>query len=834
MSRIFTTLLLLLLFGIVHADYVNENKAGEAAKNQFWKVTQNYDYDQIIPKLVYTDMADGIAVYYVFEFESNPGFIIIAADDDVYPVLGYSLEKNYTGRMDDQPAGFIEWMQLYEDQIVFARENGLEADEFIASAWENLADYMPKPGKMMSVNPLVNTSWDQGCFYNEYCPEDNDGPCNHVYVGCVATCMAQIMKYYNYPEQGVGTNSYFAYPYGQLTVDFGATTYDWASMPNQLNSNNDAVATLSYHCGVSVNMQYSASGSGAYSNSARDAFVDHFAYSSDAVLYTKNSYSIDIWENMIRNDLNGGFPLYYAGYGSGGHAFVLDGYQGTNHFHFNWGWSGWYNGYFYLNNLNPGGSNFNENQEAIFHIYPEGTVTLAAPENLQYEVVNGNDVTLTWDAPAGKALTGYNIYRNNNNIGSTTETTFTDENLDPGTYEYYVTAVYDEGESVPSGSVSMLISGANNVVFEDDFSDYNSSQQLVCQNAEGWTTWSNDPCSSEDPYVTSEQSYSATNSIIIEGTNDVVKEINNLTSGFYKISFYIYVPDGYLGYFNTLQEFNGANSLWGMQVYFDAGGAGSIDAGAAAAASFNYENDTWLLNEIVIDLNNDWAEYFLEGNSIHSWVWSSGAFGQNSTNQLGGNNFFAWTGSKGTPKFYIDDYRIEDLGGMTLAPPENLDYTFTGSDVELTWDAPESKGFSGYNIYYSFDGGTYELVEFTTETSYLVESPGVGLHTYEVTAVYDEGESQPTDAVSFTITGIEDQTQQECIVYPNPASDVIGIKSNLDIQLLSVYTYDGRLIMSKKPHSGDMRIQVSDFEPGIYIIKIESSENSMIKRIIIK
>jgi len=834
MNRIFTTLSLLLLFGILQAGIVSEDQAQQAARNQYWQASQVNNYAQIIPILTFTEMFANEAVYYVFEFENNPGFVMVAADDDVFPILGYSLEKNYSGSMNNQPDNFTAWMQLYEDQIIYARENGLQADNKISSAWASLETFSPKPGKMMSVDPLVNTSWDQGCYYNEYCPDDNGGPCNHVYVGCVATCMAQIMKYHNYPAQGTGTNSYYAYPYGQLTVDFGATTYDWASMPNQLNSNNDAVATISYHCGVGVNMSYSASGSGAYSNAARNAFVNYFGYSDDATLYTKASYSADVWESMIRNDLNGGYPLYYAGYGSGGHAFVLDGYQGTNHFHFNWGWSGWYNGYFYVSNLNPGGSNFNDNQEAIFHIYPEGTVTLAAPDNLQYEIINGNDVTLQWNAPTGKALTGYNIYRNNDLIDSTTEATYTDENLSAGTYEYFVTAVYDEGESVPSSSVSMLISGANNVVFEDDFSAYNSSQQLVCQNAEGWTTWSNNPCSGEDPYVTTEQAYSGTNSIIIEGTNDAVKEINNLTSGLYRISFYIYVPDGYLGYFNTLQEFNGSNSLWGMQVYFDAGGAGSIDGGGAGAASFSYNNDTWLLNEIVVDLNNDWAEYKLEGTSIHSWVWSAGALGQNGINQLGGNNFYAWTGSKGTPKFFVDDYMIEDIGGMTLAPPENLAYSFSGSDVELTWDAPASKGFTGYNLYYSLDGGTYEMIENTMETSYTVNAPGVGLHSYRVTAVYDEGESQPTDPISFTITGINDHAQQVISIYPNPASEVIHVQSKDRINSISIYNYDGRVLLDREVNLKNINIPVIEFDSGIYFIKIETSEDTLIRRIIIQ
>ncbi|MBC8487820.1 MAG: C10 family peptidase [Bacteroidetes bacterium] len=837
MKRIYLSIFIAVSFLVVsRADVVNTEVASQVAKNHFWNYSGTEVYEDITLHLSYTETVNGLPVYYVFDINTNSGFVIVAADDDVNPILGYSFERNYKDEMDNLPPNFSAWMKNYTDQIVYVRENLISADETIVNKWDELLTFNFEPGYTDNVDPLLTTNWDQNCYYNALCPPDNGGPCGHVYVGCVATAMGQVMKYHNYPEQGSGSHSYYCQGYGTQSANFGATTYDWTSMPNQLYSNNTAVATLLYHCGVGVDMQYSASGSGAFSSDARDALVDYFTYSSDAQLLTKSSFSATAWENKLKNDLNAGRPLYYAGYGgSVGHAFVCDGYQGTNYFHFNWGWSGWYNGYFYVNNLNPGGYTFNQNQEAIFYVYPEGSSTLTPPDNLQAEIVNNNDVQLTWDAPSGKDLLGYNVYRNNENINYTTEINYFDENLDPGTYEYYVTAVYDEGESIPSASASVLIGGGTNTIFSDDFEAYNAAEQLVCQNSTDWTTWSNNPCSTEDPYISTDQAYIGSNSVIIQGTNDLVKPISDYTTGLYKISFYIYVPNGFLGYFNTLQDFAGSNSLWGMQVFFDDGGVGSIDGGGQTAATFTFQYNTWLYNEVIVDLNNDWAEYKLEGNTIHGWVWSTGAFGQNNMNQLGGSNFYAWAGDKGTPKFYVDDYLLEELGVGQLNPPTNLQAEIINSDVYLTWDEPQNKDLIGYNVYHSLNGGGFNLLDlYTAPLPFIHEDPGSGLHQYFVTALYDEGESEPSNTVEVLITAINENTLDATTVFPNPAIEQVNISSDYEIKTIKVFNYVGQVVADEEVNSKFYQLNTSQFNTGIYFFQVETNEGIISRRIIIK
>jgi hypothetical protein len=212
------------------------------------------------------------------------------------------------------------------------------------------------------------------------------------------------------------------------------------------------------------------------------------------------------------------------------------------------------------------------------------------------------------------------------------------------------------------------------VEFFDGFESYTAGTQLVVQNPIDWTTWSGGAGTAEDPFISDAFAYNGNNSVNITGTNDVVYPIGNYTSGKYKISVYIYVPTGGDAYFNTLQLFAGAGSSWGMQVYFGdvTAGAGLVDAGGAGSGTFTFNYDTWIFNEIVVDLDADFAEYFVDGVSIVTWQWSTGAFGSNTLNQLGGSNFFAWTGGVNlNPDFYFDNYTLARLDTPVVAIGNN-------------------------------------------------------------------------------------------------------------------------------------------------------------------
>ncbi|MCB0806784.1 MAG: choice-of-anchor J domain-containing protein, partial [Bacteroidales bacterium] len=229
--------------------------------------------------------------------------------------------------------------------------------------------------------------------------------------------------------------------------------------------------------------------------------------------------------------------------------------------------------------------------------------------------------------------------------------------------------------------------GTSGEIFCDDFNSYTVGGQLVDQNPTDWTTWSNSPGSAEDPYIVD----NGGNVVEITGTNDLVYVMPNYTNGYFEITFDLFVPTGGDAYFNTLQEFAGTASSWGMQVYFGETnpGEGNLDAGGALAQLFTFDYDTWMAVKVTVDLDNDWGEFYLDDVLIHGWQWSTGSFGTGDLNQLGGNNFYAWAdGANGNPLYHFDNYC---LNGETinLEPVTNVTATPDGTDVLVEWEAPD-------------------------------------------------------------------------------------------------------------------------------------------------
>ena len=314
-------------------------------------------------------------LFYVFEANDNMGFIIISGDDRVIPVLGYSFTGGYS--MLDQPPAFRDWMSNYKEQIGYLIESNLVADPDIHEKWNSLMND-PVTKSALQINevlPLLSTTWDQGCYYNELSPADNEGPCDHALVGCVAVAIGQIMKYWSHPVSSNKIPGYYSGPdYGCLP-DISTSYYDWSTMPDALTfqSNSNEVHTVTellYNAGVAAYMNFGADGSGTSSSNARDALVSYFNYSSSTQLIDKNFFDDESWAQLIIDELDNQRPVYYSGSGTGGHAWVCDGYQDSAYFHFNWGWSGNYNGYYYLSDLSPGEYSFNNFQDAIIGIAP--------------------------------------------------------------------------------------------------------------------------------------------------------------------------------------------------------------------------------------------------------------------------------------------------------------------------------------------------------------------------------------------------------------------------------------------------------------------------------
>ncbi|MBK7173103.1 MAG: C10 family peptidase [Bacteroidales bacterium] len=355
----------------IYAAHVTETKARQVA-SIFLNSTLNSDArisEEIVPAIL---DENGNIVIYAFKIEPV-GFILLSADDASFPILGYSFESNYD--LNNQPGNFKAWLEGYNQQISAAIQNNQQPDVKTVEMWNSLqqnSGNQVSKGVMTTVSPLLTSTWDQGSPYNYLCPSDAGGSGGHVWAGCVATAMSQVANYWRWPLQGEGSHGYYS-SYGYLSADYGSTTYKWEEMTNASNGiRNFEMAQIQYHMGIAVDMMYGANGSGAYSDDAANALINYFGMDGGLHLEYAPSPINETWKSLLRTELEAGRPMYYHGFGSGGHAFNLDGYQGTDYFHFNWGWSGSYNGYFYLDNLNPGGNTFTEGQGAIVGIQPTG------------------------------------------------------------------------------------------------------------------------------------------------------------------------------------------------------------------------------------------------------------------------------------------------------------------------------------------------------------------------------------------------------------------------------------------------------------------------------
>ena len=323
------------------------------------------------------DNQDMPAVY-VFSAAGDRGFLITAADDNVSPiVLGYADSGSIdTANMPQQ----MRWLLAqYARSTAFMAENPLKATR-------------------TAIAPLVKTQWDQLAPYNDLCPT-LDGQSQKPPTGCVATAMAQIMKFYDYPTKGQGsyTNSftYNGKTYTQ-TANFGSTTYDWANMTDTYTSasttaQKTAVATLMRDCGVAARMQYAPTGSGASDLYATMGMINYFNYNKAAKFEMYQWYTTDEWSDLVYNEIAAGRPVMFAGVDEdgGGHEFILDGCDTKGYFHVNWGWSGIADGYYAVTNLAPdyegtgsgsGDEGYNYSQSIITNLQPAVSGASYVPE----------------------------------------------------------------------------------------------------------------------------------------------------------------------------------------------------------------------------------------------------------------------------------------------------------------------------------------------------------------------------------------------------------------------------------------------------------------------
>lgn len=316
---------------------------------------------------VETVSQEGVPMYYIVRFEKG-GWALISAEDTVDPLLGYSFDSEYVS--DGQPAWVQSWLKDYTDQIKLARKSPALQRHY---RW---AGDVVTRAREDRIEPLVPVKWNQGVPYNAYCPAATGGPGGRAYVGCVAVAMGQALSVIRYPLRGTGTKSYYSNQAGTvLSVNFdNEPDYDWDAILSGAN-NYDEVARLLYHCGVLIDMEYGADGSGAVTDNIPGYFRTYYGFPETCVCYSRDRYQggDDAWHELLRNELRRGRCVIYAGNQGNnvGHCFNLDGWDGFEQYHINWGWGGQNNGFYTLNNLGDDiQGSYPDNHRAVVGVAP--------------------------------------------------------------------------------------------------------------------------------------------------------------------------------------------------------------------------------------------------------------------------------------------------------------------------------------------------------------------------------------------------------------------------------------------------------------------------------
>lgn len=856
---------LLFIFGFTtFANQIDENTAKIVGQNFLTKKTNSLKLKNATNfQLVFKSNSENgnqfsliqpTTFFYVFNV-NNSGFVIVSGDDKVTPILGYSDQGVFDPN--NIPQNVAKWFEGYKKEIISIIEQNIQPTNEIKSEWQSLISGNGNNSSsktLLSINPLIQTMWNQSPYYNSSCPSES-------VTGCVATAMAQIMKYWNYPATGTGFHSYNHSTYGTLSANFGSTSYQWSSMPNYINSSNNAVATLMYQVGVSVDMNYSPQSSGAYvisaqspvTNCAEYALKTYFGYKNSLQGVQRSNYTQTQWLNLLEQELDASRPIIYAGFGDGGgHCFVADGYDNNDYIHFNWGWGGQADGYFEINALNPndlgtggGSGGYNSGQQAIIGIEP--SVGNQTYDMRLYSSITTNPNPINYNS--GFSVTvdvaNYGSSATNNFSGDYTAAIFNSSNQ----FVSYIET--KTGNSLPfnSHNVSPLVFTTSSL---PALTPGNYSIGILYK-AEGATQWTAFAKGNYQNFISIEVQGNNTNTlklyaaivttpnIIVQNqTFDVTFDIANFGSSTFTgdVSVDIHRSDG----------------TWIREL--------AIKNGLSMPSNTHFSNGlTYTIMGGISDEPGTYQLFVWDKPDISGWEFlGNGTFLNPITIQVVAPSL--------NPDSYEDNNTVEQSYALPLNFTENnAETNTTGSNCHIISDNDFYKIVlpSGYNYtitprlhdsYNSGNGNTYTLdalFSYSTDGNTWSDSfddvisgnitLNGGETVYFHVAPYFAGETG-TYLLDMLLTrsstlGIsENQISDDFEIYPNPAKDFVILDFNkfrgelIQINILNVQGQN-ILTLNTNNQSKTFNIPLSNFSNGIYFLQLLTESGILTKKIIV-
>lgn len=849
MKKLILTLFLPFIgFTLLFAKSIDQEKAKIVAVHFLQSQNQiNASQELILYRTIGLPIADPFDFYqtsftpliYVFN-HSDEGFVLVSADDVAAPVLGYSNAGIFSD--DAQPYALTKWIEGYKAYLAYAIENNLESAEAVKNDWESLLQgNYADVGR--AVNPLMSTTWDQAPYYNDYCPEAS-------VTGCVATAMAQLMKYWNHPAQGTGMHTYNHSNYGTLSANFGATTYNWSAMPNAINSSNDAVATLMYHCGVSVNMNYSPQVSGAWVIEddnpvcTESALKNYFGYSSSLQgVKRDNNYSTAQWTSLIKGELDASRPVLYAGYGSGGgHAFVCDGYNNSNYFHFNWGWGGYNDGYFLIDALNPGGTGtgggtggYNSGHQALIGVVPdtgggtEQNLILYAPVS-----ITPNPIQI------GEA---FNVHTDIANIGSTTfqgdfAALIFDSEYNPVDFVQLLQGYTMEPQTHFTNGLSFNTNGMNSLLPGNYFVGI-----LYRTTGGDWDIVGNGDYSNLVPFqVTNSSQIELYSAMTLSSGSQIIQNqafsVQVAIANYGDLDFYggidlsLYHLDG--SFAETVESFSQVQLEGGYyyDITFESYGSSLAPGNYYLAIQHIPNNGNWTLTGSTYFPNP--IQVIVQSQGIAADQYEPNNHTSSATNlELNWSNniaYIATTGSNNHEGLDYDCYKLSlpDGYSYTINCRAHDSYNSGNGQIytnDVIWSYNTGSGWQG-----SYDDlMPSPLVMQSGGDVYFLVSPYFlgGTGTYLLEMQIDRSgtdASEISDAASISL-------------FPNPTTDLLYIKSDKPVRYtkMGVFNLKGECVINQAIQDKSLnkqQISLKNLAAGSYILKLESAEKTISKPIL--
>ena len=805
--------------------------------------------ERTMPELVYTGPNEA---FYVFNIGDH-GFVIIAGDDAYRPVIGYSNESTFDAN--NIPPALQDYLRGIADRIVRLRAKGnAMASPMVAAEWNSVLTH----GRLISHNGgrstgyFCQTKWDQSYPYNYCCPEDPNGSGGHAIVGCLATAMSQLMRFWAYPAQGLGDHCYYHEDYGQICADFGGTTYDWNNMPNVLDNNSSeaeklATGTLCFHCGVTIDMGYGPDGSGGASGPIPGVMHDYFNYSDAIVQLRRNDYGLEEWKTMVREQFDMGWPMYYGGCQDGGcHAFVCDGYDDHDMFHFNLGWGGGSDGWYIIDD-----APYTSPADAMFNFVPAPIYNTApmAPENFTAVAVSDTELktTMHWTNPTttldGTPLTAIDqvvVLRDNEIIQTLTDVTpgatmqIVDANVPRYDTYHYAVYVVANGRVGKHANVMDVLVGPScgwRIIMST-----NSTQ--------GW-------CGG---YITV---YSNSGREIARCTmTSVSATFSEFDLPLGQVSFGWTTPEETIGQLafaikdaenHTVYSFSDSSDAMQEGIFFcthnTCGGDLSCDTPGNLMATV--EEDGILLTWDAVE--NYGYGYNVYRDGLLYRLIQEGTTMLDDQATIGGHCYRVAVLCEGGENGEYSNESCATFG--PCYPPRNLDYELTNNyKIKLTWETPEPHdGLSGYYLFRKEGDGEYHRIKLIGANAVTYTDNSVsaeGDYYYRLYAYYRDWDCTSAPAnrkyhpnefalhAYYSPTGIQD-SETQVKVYPNPTKGTVTVETE-GMTSVTVYNTLGQCVLQKENIDDQTVLELQDATPGLYLIRIATKSGTFSKHIAIE